>query len=560
MRLAGAIPFLLAVGALPAPADTLPAYCGAVGAKSYTPPTVTIPPVVLDRGTVITVTNATVVVNGDTSSVPALAANPGPDGISLQEAVMAANNSPGTWNIQFAPALKGSSIVVDTPPSRGLAALSGGNVTINGDIDGDGQPDITLTSLAGMNAPFNPAITVWSGGITLYGLALQNFTVGVFIGSRQPAVTGMTFSNITISKLVLTNIQNTGILLCPECGPASLSAAGNVWDHLLITGNTITGAVSGPPLGIMFQTDSVPGDTLQHAIVANNNIVLPMPGATAIAMNIGGALGARNNQALDTLIANNAISSDSPGPAIRASAGGAAGSSNLIDGLRIIANQVQVTGHVPSSQPQPSGIGVASGDAASDDLFPSLRPIQYSENNIARNIGILSNTIEGAVGFGVAADAACCGNSNNTIDNLSILGNTMTGSVQLTGGATGGYLSRPSAGNSLSNVLVQANSILNTTPTPNPNFTLDAAIQNAGIGVWAGSGGTGNSVNALSIANNDVNTPFIAISIVAGYGNPGLALSLPTVNTCRDCRADLLQPGGPASYPWSHALLAHQGH
>src|ERR1035438_9739681 len=116
----GAIPFLLAVGAVPALGYQLPASCGAVGAKSYTPPAVTIPPVVLNRGTVITVTNATVAVNGDTSSVQALVSKPGPDGISLQEAIMATNNDPGTWVIQFAPALKGSSIVVDSAPGGRL--------------------------------------------------------------------------------------------------------------------------------------------------------------------------------------------------------------------------------------------------------------------------------------------------------------------------------------------------------------------------------------------------------------------------------------------------------
>jgi hypothetical protein len=82
--------------------------------------------VVLNRGTVITVTNATVVVSGDTSSVKALVANPGPDGISIQEAIMATNNDPGTWVIQFAPALKGSTIVVDTPPSGGTVPLNRG--------------------------------------------------------------------------------------------------------------------------------------------------------------------------------------------------------------------------------------------------------------------------------------------------------------------------------------------------------------------------------------------------------------------------------------------------
>src|ERR1700719_236386 len=116
----GTFPFLLAIAALPAPGQ-LPAACGAVGARSYTPPAVIIPPVVLNRGTVIMVTNATVAVNGDTSSVKALVANPGPDGISLQEAIMATNNDRGTWVIQFAVALKGSTIV------GGLPFLSGGN-------------------------------------------------------------------------------------------------------------------------------------------------------------------------------------------------------------------------------------------------------------------------------------------------------------------------------------------------------------------------------------------------------------------------------------------------
>src|ERR1039457_2703224 len=96
----GTIPFLLAIGALPSLAYQLPASCGGVGASSYTPPAVSIPPVVLNRGTVITVTNATVAINGDTSSVAALVANPCPDGISIQQAIMATNNDAGAWGMQ----------------------------------------------------------------------------------------------------------------------------------------------------------------------------------------------------------------------------------------------------------------------------------------------------------------------------------------------------------------------------------------------------------------------------------------------------------------------------
>ncbi len=524
-----AIAFLLGIAAIPAAADQLPASCGGVGANSYAPPAVTIPPVVLNRGTVITVTNATMAINGDTSSVSALVANPGPDGISLQEAIIATNNDPGTWNIQFAPVLKGSTIVVDSaPPVLGLSYLTGGNVTINGDIDGDGQPDITLTSQSGTGT----TIFVISGGNTLYGLALQNCGICVQIQRpsakfQLPAVTGTTFSNITIGNLVMTNIQNAGISVSPVNGEADTVPAlvtGNTWDHILITGNTITGSVSGPQLGIDVELIGMVGDTLQHTIIANNNIVVPMYFAKGIAMNVGAGIGSSNNQALDTLIADNTIEAAVPETAIRVGEGLDSASANLIDGVQIVANQISLSG----SQQEGQGVNVAVGDGASDDLKPPVLPIQYSENNIARNIGILSNTIDGEVGIGIFAQAACCGNSNNTIDNLSILGNTMTGTVQLTGGGSGGYLSRQSAGNSLSNVLVQANSIQSLTLPGNPNFTFEQAIQGAGIGVWAGSGGEGNSVNSISIANNDVDTAFIGISVVAGYGYPGLTLPLPT--------------------------------
>jgi len=450
---------LLAVGAHPALADTLPAYCGAVGARSYTPPNVTIPAVILNRGTVITVTNATVAVNGDTSSVAALVANPGPDGISIQEAIIATNNDPGTWNIQFAPALKGS--IIDTG-NQGLAGLTGGNVTINGDIDGDGQPDITLTTSLSTGSA---GVTVYSGGNTLYALALQNFWYGVWIGPAGWAVPviGATFSNTTVSNLVLTGIQSTGIGVNPP-SPWSADCQSN-WDHILITGNTISGNASGPVLGIDLELGSAAGgDMWQHTTIANNNIVLPMAGggaAVGIGMVVGAGLGAKNNQALDTLIANNTISAAPGTIGIRIAAGQGAASANLMDGMRVIGNQINP---VVAGELAAGGINLAVGDAASDDVNgeQSLRPIQYSENNIARNIAILSNTIGG-----VFAQAACCGNANSTIENLSILGNTMTG-MQLLAGSSADYYSRPSTGNMLSNVLVQANTIHSSPLLPPP--------------------------------------------------------------------------------------------
>ena len=224
----------------------------------------TIPAVVLNRGTVITVTNATVAINGDTSSVKALMANPGPDGISLPEAIDRYEQRPRHVEYPVRCCAEGLHHRRRFRTQyQGLSRLSGGNVTINGDIDGDGQPDITLTSQSATGSGF----FVLSGGNTLYGLALQNCGICVLI-KRPSAAAGTTFSNITVSNLVMTNIQNEAIVLAPVLGEAasavSALATRNTWDHVLITGNTVTGSVSGPVIAIDLGLGGTIGDTLQH--------------------------------------------------------------------------------------------------------------------------------------------------------------------------------------------------------------------------------------------------------------------------------------------------------
>jgi uncharacterized protein (TIGR03437 family) len=532
----GAIPFLFVMGALPAVTDTLPASCGPVGAKSYAPPAVTIPPVILNRGTVITVTNATMLRNGDTSSVKALVAKPGLDGISIQEAIDATNNDPGTWVIQFAPSLKGSAIIVDSELNGdgrpgGMDFMTGGNVTINGDIDGDGKPDITFTSKSGTSTSF----FVFSGGNTLYGLALQGCGTCVVVRRPNgdfglPVAAGKTFSNV-IGNLVMTNVRGTGICFCPNSGGGAVvpgAVSGNTWDHVMITGNTITGSVSGPQFGI--NMDFSGRDTLQHAIIANNQIDLPAPNAIAIGLGAGGGIGEKNDWLLDTLIANNTISSVNPqgiviGLGGNASnlgnsplgdpAGGDGGSGNLIDGMQIIANQIRITGPLPANGGQVVGISLTLGDTPKDGF--RLPVIQYAENNIARNIGILANTIEGPARTGIFVYAGSGTVRNDMIANLSILGNTITGATNsgmILQGADSLGSPAPSTGNSLSNVLVQANSI--QIPVARGNYTFE--ISAGGILVLTGARAPGNSVNGISIGNNDVDTSFIGINVAGGWG------------------------------------------
>lgn len=60
----------------------------------------------------LTVSNASDVVDGDTSSPGALLADPGSDGISLREAVLAADNAPSGMHvyIDFVDGLSGQTI------------------------------------------------------------------------------------------------------------------------------------------------------------------------------------------------------------------------------------------------------------------------------------------------------------------------------------------------------------------------------------------------------------------------------------------------------------------
>jgi uncharacterized protein (TIGR03437 family) len=525
----GAIRFLFslfAIGALPALAATLPAYCGGIGATSYTPPAVTVPPVILNRGTVITVANATMAINGDTSSVAALVANPGPDGISLQEAVIATNNDPGTWNIQFAPALKGSTIVLDPggPGPAGLSILTGGNVTINGDIDGDGQPDITLTSISG-----TASIFIASGGNTLNGLAIQNCENCVTV--RSPASLGLpsaptTFSDITISNLVMTNIQNAAIYFCPNCGPTLTSPTGNTWDHVLITGNTITGNAAGPQNGVSVQLAF--GDTLQHITIANNNVALPAVGTIGIPFNIGALTGAGTNQGTDTVldmrVIDNTITAGT-GMIFRGGGLGLQGVGSLYDGAQVIGNQITLT-----------GLGEGAGDegitffAADEETGVGSDVAEPGYNNFMKNIAILGNTVQ-AYGPGIRIQAGMNAASNNAISNVSILGNTLlnprtnpnspTPGISLVGANSYGS-AVVGTGNSLNNILIQANTIQSSVPPGNVNFGGGDpiyAIQSAGISVYAGNTAQENSINGLAIANNDVNTPAIGIAITGGYGS-----------------------------------------
>ena len=216
-------------------ADQLPAYCGAIGAQprdAGTPP----PPGTLERGTIVTVTTDSDAVNGDTSSVRALLANPGPDGVSLREAITAINHDSGKYTIRFAPSLKGAVIKIGP---RNLPRLTAAFTIINGDINGDGQPDVTLENNGVTdNGPNPPGLIISAGDITVHAIGILNYPNGILIAAVG---TNQTYANITISHNRVEGSASTpgwGITLHPSLDSGAVNTQ-NRWVNLTIVGNSV---------------------------------------------------------------------------------------------------------------------------------------------------------------------------------------------------------------------------------------------------------------------------------------------------------------------------------
>jgi hypothetical protein len=126
----------------------------------------------------IVVTTISDETNGDVATVGGLIATPGPDGVSLREAIEATNNDPGSYMIGFAPALGGTTITLadDLPP------LTGGGVTVEGDVDGNGKPDVTLRGGLSDTSCKRCGLWIASSGNRLHALAREGFGTGVRIG------------------------------------------------------------------------------------------------------------------------------------------------------------------------------------------------------------------------------------------------------------------------------------------------------------------------------------------------------------------------------------------
>jgi hypothetical protein len=150
----------------------------------------------LTPAAVVAVTNALDTVNGDTSSIAALQRSPGGDGISLREAIQAANNTPGANTITFATLLGGQTIHL--LGRRPLPTITG-NLTIQG--QGRGANPVTIDARSPDNLGSRHFEIASRAEVVLSGLRLINgYTAdpaggSIFNNGGKLTVTDCTFSN-----------------------------------------------------------------------------------------------------------------------------------------------------------------------------------------------------------------------------------------------------------------------------------------------------------------------------------------------------------------------------
>jgi hypothetical protein len=321
-------------------------------------------------GETITVTNVSEDINGDVSSPAALKANPGPDGISLPEAITAAETTSGYDTITFAPSLIGSTIAL----TGGLPMIFNGNLTIDGNIDANPSPDITLdgTNAACLN------------GLDIYGA-----------------------SHVVIKGLVIRDFQKHGINISPNTEDGD-----DIVEDVVIFQNTITDLPYAAISLMPYMQDHV---TIRNVEIASNTLQNSKGGISIIA---GMGDGASDNEISDVSINGNLIDNPAFDIGIFVSSSASNGlSRNSIRNLEIRGNQI--IHHTNSS------VLIAGGNDA------------YCNDNTVDGVVIAENYINGApvtIEFVTAAGAQAAG---NLITNVTISDNVLVSGGIHFGGATG---------------------------------------------------------------------------------------------------------------------------
>lgn len=455
----------------------------------------------------VPITNLNCTINGDVSSVNALKTNPGPDGISVAEATQAINNTPNSGSV-FVPWLTPGTIQCANP----LPGIFRGNITVDGDVDGNGTPDVTL-DYAAFSDKFT-AIYVAVSDTTVRNLSLINSQFPVAVVARP----GTSVSNVAILGIdAALQAGGTSIFTHAQAEAGREAHLSNV----LISGNRI----SGPDTGIQI-----------YATGANNKSTgLTVTGMTVVENTMMGTRGGVSVQSTNSqkgvlarmVIANNSIRSSRTGPAIFIDGGtahqGGTVVANLLE-VEISANEVIDSGQ--SAILARGGQGV-QGNVSGNTLMVDIR----------------ENRIEGSVKE-IAASGITLEGGYSSTPNSMVSDNVVMGEIQgneVMGGRgpgvflTGGW----SASKNMVDAMVADNVVTN------PGFD--------GISVYAGTtqprgdnrdSARNNTVTGMILRNTVQGSTGADIAVFGGFDNSrgevvgNLALQAISSNTVNRIRCE----------------------
>jgi len=449
-------------------------------------------------------------INGNCRNVGALLANPGPDGISLREAITASNNTPGEEVIRFDPLMAGKTITVGTTTRQGLPMLLGGGLTIDGDIDGDSQPDVTIDGSLGAvyDGTVGNAFSIWSSGNVIQHLRFTEFHTTIQFAVPHPAagypktISSNQILNNVIEASHSTDLISVGPLgLAPVDKPETISNL--TWQDIIIAGNVITS-----PGGIFLYAGT--GFSVNNRIMSVTIRDNHLSGGGGIELIAGDANTAYHklpppiryadyNSITDVLIEGNVL--DGPTyDGIALMAGNDGNRYNRVERVRIIGNSIR--GGM-------TGINIT----AADDGGPEARTTRYNQ---VSQVEVRQNRIEGLWWGGILVQVV--GGTDNAVQDLVIADNVVQqvspSGLTVYGGAlpSGRTLS---ANNVVQNIQITGNQVLTQTQGGAVGIEL--------FGGWrsgsAQSGQvTGNRVESVSLRDNRVSGFDTGLVLVGGDG------------------------------------------
>ena len=475
----------------------------------------------------IVVTTTSDAINGDVSSWNALVANPGSDGISLREALTVANLTAGPKEIDFAPALKGSTVRVASVVKEPLPFLTSGDLVLNGDVDADGQPDVTFDGTDGGNGPSSLGVIVWSSRNHINGLRFQNFLANSLMLSPPESATLKTVADNRFTNNWID--AQRGGQAAFSMGPFGMTTASTIndvtWANTTIAGNTFI----SPLFSVQVQNGVGAARNHYAGVIVKDNVMTN----TGISVNCGDANSSYVGDfvprlpppviysdyctAQDIQIINNQFVNTSV-CAISIQAGDDGNSHNRVSNVTIAGNTIAAS-TTPGQPGLWQGIIVTSCSA--------MMGPRFCQDDVVENVVIKNNRLEGAeigitVGVAGTLNGWLPGDQSSRMSQVTVSDNIVSdfiyAGIQVFG-ATNSTAQELVTDNHLSGVTVLNNQLSTTQRGATTGiFAWGGTSVDKGMNVFTGPCRQ-NSIDSLTIIGNRVRGCAASIKVLGGYGS-----------------------------------------